>query len=162
MSPRVAARRWRTAVRLGIGALAWSVGLVLVALLLPVYGTSSASESDGVTLTHSTLVEVNGVRALVLMAIPALLTVVVLCAVRARRAGARWGGRVAWTAVGVLAAETLLGILTIGVFILPVVIVLAVAVRLAPGPASARGPAAPPAPAPRVPDGPSGEPLAGT
>ena len=59
----MASRRWRTAVRLGLAALAWSVGLVLVALLAPVYSTSSASGSDGVTLTHSTLVQVNGARA---------------------------------------------------------------------------------------------------
>jgi hypothetical protein len=128
------ARRQRLAVRLGVAALVWSAGLVLVALLLPVYGTSTASETDGVTLTHSTLVQVNGARALVLVAIPALVTLVVLCAIRARHSGARWGGPLAWVAVSVLTAEMLLGILTIGVFILPVVILLAAAVRLVPGP----------------------------
>jgi hypothetical protein len=157
MSPRVASRRWRTAVRLGLAALAWSAGLVLVALLAPLYSTSSASGSDGVTLSHSTLVQVNGARALILMAIPALVTLAVLWAIRARRAGARWGGPVAWAAVGVLAAETLLGILTIGVFLLPAVILLVAAVRLAPGPAGADGarprPAAP---------GSRGEPATGT
>jgi hypothetical protein len=134
----VASRRWRTSVRLAVGALVWSVGLVLVALLAPLYSTSSASESDGVTLTHSTLVGVNGIRALVLMAIPALVSLVVLWAIRARRAGARWAGAVAWTAVGVLTAETLLGILTIGLFILPVVVLLAAAVRMTPGQAAGR------------------------
>ncbi|HYZ80013.1 MAG TPA: hypothetical protein VE571_02030 [Solirubrobacteraceae bacterium] len=153
----MASRRWRTAVRLGLAALAWSVGLVLVALLAPVYSTSSTSGSDGVTLTHSTLVQVNGARALILMAIPALVTLVVLWGIRARRSGARWGGPVAWAAVGLLAAETLLGILTIGAFILPVVILLVAAARLAPGPTAADG--ARRRPAAR---GPRGEPATGT
>jgi hypothetical protein len=133
MSARVASRRWRTARRLTVAALAWSMGLVLAAVALPVYSTSSTSATDGVTLTHSTLVAVNGVRALVLMAIPALATLTVLWAIRARRAGAPWGGPLAWTAVAILAAECVLGILTIGAFILPAAVLLAVAVRLAPG-----------------------------
>ena len=139
MSARVASRRWRTAVRLGLGALAWSAGLVLAAVALPVYSTSSASATDGVTLSSSTLVAVNGARALILMALPALATLTVLWAIRARRAGARWGGPVAWAAVAVLAAECLIGILSIGIFILPGAILLAAAVRLAPGPAEAPG-----------------------
>ena len=125
-------------MRLAVGALVWSAGLVLVALLAPLYSTSSASESDGVTLTHSTLVQVNGDRALVLMAIPALASLVVLWAIRVRGAGARWAAVIAWTAVGALTAETLLGILTIGVFILPVVVLLAAAVRLTPAQAVER------------------------
>ena len=139
MSARVATRRWRTAVRLALSALAWSAGLVLAALVLPVYSTSSTSASDGVTLTHSTLVAVNGARALVLMAIPTLATLTVLWAIRRRRAGDRWGGPVAWAAVGVLAVECVLGILTIGAFILPAAILSAAAVRRAPGPVDAGG-----------------------
>jgi hypothetical protein len=122
-------------VRLNVGALAWSAGLLLAALALPVYSTSSTSASDGVTLTSSTLVAVNGVRALVLMAVPALAALVVLWAIRARRAGARWAGPVAWAMVCVLVAECIVGILSIGAFILPAVLLLAAAVRMAPGPA---------------------------
>jgi hypothetical protein len=129
----MASRRWQTAVRLALAGLAWSAGLVVVALLAPVYSTASTSETDGVTLTHSTLVQVNGARALVLMAIPALAALVVLWALRVRHAGARWGGPVAWAAVSVLGAEALIGILSIGVFILPAVILLGAAVRMAPG-----------------------------
>jgi hypothetical protein len=133
MSAGTASRRWRTAVRLARAAVAWSAGLLLAALVLPVYSTSTASATDGVTLTHSTLVQVNGARALVLMAVPVLMAVLVLLAIGARRRGARWGGPIAWAAVGVLAAECVLGILTIGAFILPAAVLLAAAVRLAPG-----------------------------
>lgn len=130
----MASRRWHLAVRLNVVALVWSAGLVLAALLVPVYSQATASAGvDGVTLTQSTLLEVNGARALAVVAVPSLASVVVLWAVRARRHGARWGGPVAWVAVGVLTAEAVLGILTIGGFILPAVILLAAAVRLAPG-----------------------------
>lgn len=115
-------------MRLGTAALAWSAGLVLAALLWPAYSTSATS-ADGVTLGRATLVAVNGPRALALMAIPLLMSGVVLWAIRVRRAGARWAGAVAWTAIGVLAIESLVGIMTIGLFILPVPVLLAGAMR---------------------------------
>ncbi|MGZ4177167.1 MAG: hypothetical protein ACXVE4_15690 [Solirubrobacteraceae bacterium] len=134
MSARMVSRRWHLAVRLNVLALVWSAGLVLAALLVPVSSQATASAGvDGVTLTQSTLLEVNGARALAVVAVPSLVSVVVLWAIRARRHGARWGGPLAWVAVGVLTAEAVLGILTIGGFILPAVILLAAAVRLAPG-----------------------------
>jgi hypothetical protein len=129
-------------MRLGAAALVWSAGLVLAALMWPAYSTSTAS-SDGVTLGgHATLVDVNGARALALMAIPLVLTVVVLAALRARRSGRRWGGPLAWVAIGLLTAEALVGFMSIGVFIVPTIVLLTMAVRRAPGGtalASARG-----------------------
>lgn len=143
MSARTASHRWQLAIRLNVGALVWSAGLVVVALVVPVYGSSETSAgTDGVTLTRATLVQVNGARALVLMAIPALVSAVALLAIRARRAGARWGAPVAWAAVAVLAAETLVGILSIGVFILPATVLLVAAVRLTPGASASGGDAA--------------------
>jgi hypothetical protein len=120
-------------MRLGAAALVWSAGLVLAALTWPAYSTSTTS-SDGVTLGgHATLVDVNGARALALMAIPLILTVVVLGALRARRSGRRWGGPLAWIAIGLVTAEALVGLMSIGVFIVPTIVLLTMAVRRAPG-----------------------------
>ena len=113
------ARRWRLAVRLNVVAVVWSAGLVLAGLLVPAYTSNSTSDLNGVTLTRSTLAQESGVRAMALVAVPLLACVVVL-----------------WAGVGLVAIETLLGLLTIGVFILPATILLAFAVRLAPGPMS--------------------------
>jgi hypothetical protein len=134
MSARTVARRRQIALRLTAGAIAWSVGLVLVALLAPVYGSSTGGlGDDGVTLTHATLVQVNGVRALALMVVPGLAALVVAGALRARWADQRWSRLLAWAAVTVVAAETVVGILSIGIFILPVTLPLAAAVRLSAG-----------------------------
>ena len=127
----MAARRWRAATRLGVVALVWSAGLVLAALLVPAYTSNTTSAVNGVTLTRSTLAQENGARAMALVAVPVLACIVVLWAMRARRAGARWGAAVAWAGVGLVALEALVGILTIGAFILPAAICLAAAVRLA-------------------------------
>jgi hypothetical protein len=135
----MAARRWRVATRLGVVALVWSSGLVLAALFVPAYTSDSTSGVNGVTITRSTLAQENGARAIVLVAVPVLACIVVLWAIRARRGGARWATPVAWAGVGLVAAEALVGILTIGAFILPAVILLAMAVPLAPGPPAPGG-----------------------
>jgi hypothetical protein len=140
MSSSVARRRWRLAVRLIVGALVWSLGLVLAALLVPAYdGTTSGVE--GLGLTRRTLVEVHGARALILVTIPVIVSIVVALAMySAHRDRPRWSAPVAWLAIGLLAAETVLGIVTIGAFIAPVVILLALGFRLAPGRARAGNP----------------------
>jgi hypothetical protein len=52
--------------------------------------------------------------------------------VNRRRRSDAWSRPVAWGAIGLLALEAAAGILTIGAFILPVVILLILAVRLVP------------------------------
>jgi hypothetical protein len=137
MSSGVAARRRRLAVRLTAAALAWSLGVVLAALLVPAYDSNSSS-SQGLTLTRATLIQSHGARALILVAIPMIVSIVVAIAIYGKHRGApAWNAPVAWVAIGLLAAETLLGILTLGVFIAPVVILLALSFRLVPGPAGA-------------------------
>jgi hypothetical protein len=133
------ARRRRVATRLGVIALVWSAGLVLAALLVPIYTSDTTSEVNGVTVTRSTLAQENGFRAVALLAVPVVACIVVLWAIRARRWGARWAAPVAWAGVALVAAEALVGILTIGALILPAAILLAAAVRLAPGPAAGGG-----------------------
>jgi hypothetical protein len=128
----------RSATRLSAAALVWSAGLVLAALVWPAYSTSAMS-GDGVTLGHATLVQAHGAGALLLMAIPLVMSGVVLAAMRMRRAGVRWAGWAgvaSWTAIGVLAIESVAGIATIGLFILPVPILLAIATRRDGRPAS--------------------------
>jgi hypothetical protein len=115
-------------MRLGACALVWSAGLVVAALVWPAYSTS-ASSHDGVTLGHATLVQVNGARALVLVAIPLVVSAAVLGTMRVRGAGTRWARPAAWAAIGLLAVEALVGIMTIGLFIVPVPILLAGAMR---------------------------------
>jgi hypothetical protein len=137
MSSSVADQRWRLAVRLTGSALAWSLGVVLAALLVPAYDATS-SGTQGLTLTRQTLIQRHGAGALILVAIPLIVSILVAVAVYGKHRGApAWNGPVAWVAIGLLAAETLLGILTVGLFIAPVVILLALGFRLAPGPARA-------------------------
>jgi hypothetical protein len=135
MSARTASHRWRIAVRLSVAALVWSFGLVLAALFAPAYSTSStSSDVNGVTLSSATLVQVNGAWVLILVGIPALVSAVVILAIRARRSGARWGAPLAWAAIAVLTAEALVGFATIGLFLVPAIILLSMSVsRAAPG-----------------------------
>jgi hypothetical protein len=134
MSARTASDRWRLAVRLSVAALVWSLGLVLAALFAPVYSTSfGSSEVNGVTLGSASLVQENGAWVLILVGIPAAASAVVILAIRARRSGARWGGPLAWTAIGLLTAEALVGVMTIGLFIVPAIMLLVAATRRAPG-----------------------------
>jgi hypothetical protein len=143
MSARVAARRWSLGVRLIVAALIWSVGLIVVGLLIPTYASDRASELDGVTLTSSTLLQSKGAWAMILVTIPAIAAAAVLWLLRGRRYdGAEWRLRVVWGLVAALAFESLLGILTVGAYILPVPILLAVAVKLV----SPAGVGAPPKP----------------
>jgi hypothetical protein len=141
MSAGAASDSGRAAGRLGTAALVWSAGLILAALVWPAY-SSSTTTSDTVTLGHATLVQANGVRALVLVAIPLAFSVVALAAIRMRRAGVRFTGAVAWVAIGVLAVESLVGIMTIGLFIAPVPILLALATRRGGRPTTERPPPA--------------------
>ena len=139
MSARAASDRWRLSVRLSVAALVWSLGLLLAALIAPVYSTSSASDVNGVTLGSATLVQENGAWVLILVGIPAAVSAVVIVALRARRSGARWGTPLAWTAIALLTAEALVGVMTIGLFIVPAIVLLVVATRRAPGAARERG-----------------------
>ncbi|HXD66329.1 MAG TPA: hypothetical protein VNV17_17040, partial [Solirubrobacteraceae bacterium] len=85
----------RSAMRLSAAALVWSAGLLVAALVWPAYSTSAMS-GDGVTLGHATLVQAHGARALLLMAIPLMMSGVVFAAMWMRRAGARRAGWAGW------------------------------------------------------------------
>ncbi len=158
MNARAASDQWRLAVRLSVAALVWSLGLLVAALIAPVYSTSSTSDVNGVTLGNATLVQVNGAWVLILVGIPAAMSAVVIVALRARRSGARWGAPLAWTAIALLTAEALVGFMTIGLFIVPAIVLLVVAARRAPGAGAgagtrgSRSPAANPSSSPSTPE----------
>lgn len=132
MDSAIAPRKRRLAVRVTVAAFVWSLGLLVAAVLVPVYSQTEASQS-GPTLTTATLVEVNGPRVLIPVALPVVLCAVAAIALRRKcMRGGRRSSAIAWGATGLLAAFALLAILSIGVFVVPVVLLLAWAAALTP------------------------------
>ena len=107
-------------------ALTWGAGLVIAALIVPAYQSSSVSGSGAVTGGSATFVAVNGWGGLVVAGAP-LAAVVVTGSALWRRAGRRSAGVLAWIVTGLLACFNVLAILSIGVFALPVTLALVVA-----------------------------------
>ena len=104
-------------------ALASGTGLVILALLAPVYQSQSVS-SSGITASGSaTLVGVNGWRALLIAAVPLAAAVMAGYGLW-RRAGRPGAGVLAWTVAGLLACFNVLAIATIGLFVVPVTVAL--------------------------------------
>jgi hypothetical protein len=124
------ARRNRLAVTLTIVAAIWSLGLVIGALVLPVYDTSMPS-TDGTTFITETPVAGYGAWVLIPVAVPLAVTGAVALILRRKRAGEdRRGGRVAWIAIGLLVVLGLVLILSIGGLVIPVALLLARALTL--------------------------------
>jgi hypothetical protein len=107
-------------------ALIWGIGLVIAAFALPVYQSSGASSSGAFGVGSATLVEVNGWHGLIVAAVPLAAAVVIGCAL-CRRAGREGAGVLAWIVAGLLIGFTVLGMLSVGVFVLPATIALFVA-----------------------------------
>lgn len=116
-----AMRIWERTL-LGIAVL-WASALPILALLLPVYsGESVEMSGDGTTVTaasSATMVQVDGWQVLITMSVPLVVAVLVtvLLSIRTRRA---WPLALAWTAAGLLALATLLAMLSVGLFVVPV------------------------------------------
>lgn len=107
-------------------ALVWGIGLIIAALALPVYQSSGASSSGGVAGGSATLVAVNGWHALIVAAAPLAAAVVIGWALW-RRAGREGAGVLAWIVTGLLTGLTVLGMLSVGVLVLPATVALVVA-----------------------------------
>jgi hypothetical protein len=107
-------------------ALVWGIGLIIAAFALPVYQSSGASSSGAFAVGSATLVAVNGWHALIVAAAPLTAAVLIAWALL-RRAGREGAGVLAWIVAGLLIGFTLLGMLTVGVFVLPATIALVVA-----------------------------------
>ena len=114
-------------------AMLWSLALVVAALTAPLYsGESESTDSTGTVTsrtTSATLVDVNGWWGLVVASLP----LVACLGVGALLLGP--GGRAAVVAAAVVVAllgvVTVLGMLSIGIFLLPVTAALTVAVASA-------------------------------
>jgi hypothetical protein len=107
-------------------ALVWGIGLIIAALALPAYQSSGASSSGASAVGSATLVAVNGWHALIVAAAP-LTAAVLTGSALLRRAGREGAGVLAWIVVGLLIGFTVLGMLSVGVFVLPATIALVVA-----------------------------------
>lgn len=106
----------RRAIVFAGAALAWSVGLLVVALVAPYDGSQ-------------TFIEVNGHGVLVVLVAPSIISVVAWVALSQRWVhGRRAAGYVAWGCVWLLSALCLLGVLSIGIYIAPASVLLIVAV----------------------------------
>lgn len=104
---------------------------------MPVYSGTETTSGTGIpavtTHSSSTLVGENGLGILLVLAVPTIVTVLVWLALHDKCShGRRRSGYVAWGLIGVLSAFCLLGVLSIGIFVLPVALLLASAARLTP------------------------------
>lgn len=108
-----------------LGAAMWGLGLVVAGFLVPAYQSTEMSSSGELTQSTETLVGMNGPGVVVVLSVPFLATLLVAAALlaRSRRAALPF----AWGLTALLALFNLLGMLTIGIFILPVTAALVVA-----------------------------------
>jgi hypothetical protein len=119
-------------------AIAWGLALPVLAVVLPAYrGESVEMSSDGTTVTTSTsatLAQVNGWQAVLVVSVPVAIAIGVALLLGFRDPG-RGPGVPATVLVGVLTVGTVLAMLTIGIYVVPVTACLVAvwAIRLAAG-----------------------------
>jgi|1185.fasta_scaffold495118_2 hypothetical protein len=135
--------RGRSAFLFSLAAVGWSVLLLVGAFTFPVYGTEdssgaaqlvngkevvvSAQSSSG----SATLVDENGTGVLLVTAVP--LVVVLLGAWLLHRycsRGSRWADSLAWALIVVLTLFSLIASASIGLFMLPAVLLLGISAAL--------------------------------
>ena len=107
-------------------ALASGTGLVIAALLAPVYQSQGVSSSGVAANGSATLVGVNGWGALLIAGVPLAAAAVAGYGLW-RRAGRPGAGVLAWTVTGLLACFNVVAMATIGVFVVPVTVALFIA-----------------------------------
>ena len=114
-------------------AALWSTALIAAGFFVKSYTSSGTTVSTyGTTVTKNlpglSLIQENGLKVLIPLSIPlAMVLIVAVLMWRRRRAGLVLVGPTAWGAVVILGIVTLLGVLTIGPFILPATVLLLVA-----------------------------------
>ncbi len=101
-------------------AVIWAGALLAAAFTAPLYKWESEDSSGVLQQSTSTLVEVNGTYVALMATAPLVLSLATAIALwlRGRRRGA---GPMAWTLTILCAALSLVSILSIGLFVLPVV-----------------------------------------
>jgi hypothetical protein len=122
-------------------AATWSIGILVAALTVPFYRGESTTGStyagvSGIstavtTSSHATLVQVNGLRILIPVAIPLIAVASVAVMLSHRRRIQKAGpGPTAIAVLVVLGVGTLLAMLSMGVFVVPVdALLLAACIR---------------------------------
>jgi len=136
------AQRRYLPVALASGAVAWSVALIAMAYLLPVYESDSSSCNASGNCTTSTgsatLVDVNGTHVLVVIGFLIACTVLTWIGLHFRCArGSRAGTVVGWTGASLMAAFTMISF-GLGVFTFPMAGMMVAAAALTPTPQPAR------------------------
>jgi hypothetical protein len=124
--------RW--ALGLTAAAFVWALALVAGAFFVPVYSVAEGGSDTGVVSTTSTLVGENGLGVLLPVALPAAVVGLVWLALHRKcsRGSAR-SGRVAGGLIILLGTFCVLTGFSIGLFVLPTVLLLAGAATVTPG-----------------------------
>jgi hypothetical protein len=126
-------RRGRWAFWLTVAAFMWSVVLLGAAFLFPAYGSYSAFSLRARATGSQTLVQVNGLGALIPVGVALVIAALVCAALHHKCSrGGRVSDVVAWTAISALCCFCLLAIASIGFYVTPVVLLLAYAALLTP------------------------------
>lgn len=126
-------RHGRQALWLTVASFLWSAMLVGGAFLVPMYGSSSTSSTGPQSSGSLTLVAVNGLRVLIPVGVPLVVATLVWVALHRRCSrGGRVGGYVAWTCIAVLGAFCVVALFSIGILVVPVVVLLACAASRTP------------------------------
>ena len=134
------AKRRYLPVALATGAVAWSVALIGMAYLIPVYADDSSScDAAGHCTTSSgsaTLVDVNGAHVLVVIGLLIACTVLTWIGLHFRCSrGSRAGTIVGWTGASLMAGFTFISF-GLGVLTLPMAGMMLAAANLTPTPGS--------------------------
>jgi hypothetical protein len=108
-----------------IVAAVWSIVLWIGGTSVPVYSSETVSSDGSSTQASQTLVGANGTSAIVVLLLPLMVTVLVALSLALVRG--RPGLVLAWVLTGLLAAFTLLAMLSVGIFLIPVTAGLVVA-----------------------------------
>jgi hypothetical protein len=113
-----------------IVALVLSALIIVAGFTLPMYSSSSGdavAPGDAPatpTFGTGTIVGVNGLSSLLVLALPLLVTICVAVALMRSSQAARI---TAWTVTGLLAVFTVMALMSIGIFLVPVTIALVIA-----------------------------------
>jgi hypothetical protein len=125
--------RGRLAFGLTVGSFVWGLALLVAAFVLPVYSGSAVSSTGADVSTSATLVQVNGLWVIALVAVPAVLASVAWVGLQRKCSdGGGAGGYLAWGCVAALGAFSVIAAASIGPFVFPAVLMLATAARLTP------------------------------
>ena len=135
MSSEVVSRRRRLAIRLTAAALAWSIALLVTAVVAPLYDGQTTSDANGLTLGTATYVQRNGVWVVIPLVVPMIAGVATGLALLRPDPRRR---RLALLAVAVLALLGVVLVVTGGVLLLVPAVLLALALRLTRTPAADR------------------------